>query len=230
MPAFIVKNNPGFIDKVLLTPQDQHHLIKVMRIKRGKKISLTDNKGLLATACVEKTRPLEIKVIKITKGPLPAPITVFLPLIEQDRLEWAIEKLTELNIKTVQLTVTERTQLKKLSSNKMTRLNKIAEAAQKQSLRPWPLIIEAPIKLSKRCQPTSGQKVPPILTPTSFLFRHNQSQGPKELFIGPEGGFTPKEINGFIKLGGEPLSIGDTVLRTETAAVVLVGFVLTGVK
>ncbi len=219
MPIFIIKNNPGLKLPLELSKEDEHHLLKVMRIRCGEVVWLTDNQGLKACATVQETKPLTFAVTSQELVPKPGAITACLPLIDQKRMEWAVEKLTELNVETIQLMHTNRCQQKDLSKDKIERLNKISVTAQKQCERCWPLTILEPIPLKEMTFEKDrnyffGHK------PTPVLSERSESKEPT-IFIGPEGGFTDEEIAFLTKNNAQAISLGSTVLRAETAALAL---------
>ncbi len=236
MPLFIVKNNPGFKNPVVLSKEDEHHLVRVLRAERGQSLTITDNHGQTLQVEIVSLKPLTFKILRKETKPAPVPITVCLPLIEQTRLEWAIEKLCELNVQSVQLISTERCQWGTLSAKKMERLFKIAEAAQKQCERAWPLLISHPLSLTQividpQRQNWFGHQRAYELKESTISNQNVVCSCAHELvrssciFIGPEGGFTPTEIDFFEQQKVQPISIGQTVLRTETAAVALAAIV-----
>jgi 16S rRNA (uracil1498-N3)-methyltransferase len=223
MPIFIVKNNPQLTDPILLTKEDEHHLHRVMRAKIGNEIYVTNNNGIKAIARLTGLNPLIIEIVAKHTQPPPIPLTVCLPLIDQKRLEWAVEKLTEINIAAIQLMTTQRTQTKKLSQAKIDRLFKISETAQKQSLRTHALQIHAPRKFDDLIEPAKKAFFGKI---NSSQEKHKQQLVfhktiPSKLFIGPEGGFTKEEQELLENSAAQAISLGTTVLKTETASLVL---------
>ena len=241
MPTFIIKNNPQLKDPIALTLKDLHHLKKVLRAKAGEIFFVTDNEGTIGKVKVLNTNPFEFNLIEKQKGAKPFSITVYLPLIDQDRLEWAVEKLTELNIESVQLTLTEHTQNKNFSEKKFERLQKISETAQKQCGRAYPLKILSEKKLEelkfkkddlnfvatlKATKRHPGQRAGIQTSVVNNWIPHHVRDDQNEnlhtnLFIGPEGGFSENEEKFFTEKGCRKIKLGPTVLRTETAALVL---------
>lgn len=215
MPTFIVKNNPGFKNAIVLFPEDEHHLVKVLRAHVGEHVEFTDNQGTIATAVLKSLHPFRLAVISTRSAPRPVPLTICLPVIERARLEFAIEKLTELNVETIQLMLTARTQKKNIA---LARLQKIATAAQKQCGRAWPVVIEDVVDLNELA---TGEK-------TLIVAHQGTSEKPTHphhekttLLIGPEGGFSPAEITLLQSQSAHFVSLGPLTLRTETAAVAL---------
>ena len=227
MPTFIIDNNIGLSKPLEFSKEDEHHILNVLRLKSGECIQVTDNRGTLASAKLITRNPLNFEITNLTKLNPPKDITLYLSLIDQDRLEWCIQKLTELNIDKIQLMISERSQQKSLSDKKLNRLLSIALSAQKQCGRAWPVKIELPIPL-KNIQ---------FRTDTGYFFGsmqteknpHTQSldaSKPVCIFIGPEGGFTTEEIESFKNQNAIPIHLGETVLRSETAALALAVLVL----
>lgn len=224
MPTFFAKFPQNTNQNIELSPEDERHLIKVLRVRAGEIISLTDNRGTLARAEIISTQPLELKLLDTKPGEKPASITVYLPLIEQDRLEMAVEKLTELNMEAIQLLITARTQLKSLKPNKMARLEKVAQSAQKQCRRAWPIKILEAAELKKITLPENEIKIVGSLeksaqNPATLNLKNHSSM--IHIFVGPEGGFSPTEEKFLTENKFAGINCGETVLRAETAAIVL---------
>lgn len=226
MPTFITTSTLVPNCPIVLAPEDERHLIKVLRARAGEIISLTDNGGTLARAEIVSILPLEFKLLDTRPGEKPDDIMVYLPLIEQDRLELAVEKLTELNIKCVQLVTTERSQRRELSSGKWDRLKKTTLSAQKQCGRAWELEIYKPIALSSIVIAAGHLNIAgscgAAAEPVPLIKIRNK---PCRIFVGPEGGFTEKEEKHLESQGCCLAKLGQMVLRTETAAVVFAALV-----
>lgn len=222
MPTFIIENNPDLNSPIHFSQDDEKHLVKSLRIKVGEKLQVTNNQGDLARVEITNTQPLEARVLEKHKGEKPGNITLCLPLIDQDRMEWAIEKLTELNLKTVQLITTERTQLHKISEKKFDRLIKKSIAAQKQCGRAYPLQILSPIALDD----VLHKNLKAIFIMGSLNATHAKTQNLSSLsqedstfvVIGPEGGLSEAEEKKLSQRKVLKVNLGQTVLRTETAA------------
>jgi 16S rRNA (uracil1498-N3)-methyltransferase len=186
---------------------------------------MTNNQGRLAKFKVKNLQPLEFELLSVKTAEPAALVTVCLPLIEQDRLEWAVEKLTELNIAKLRLITTEYTQVQELKLTKFGRLTKAALAAQKQCGRATPLTILPPVPLHQIdyqagaikiiAAPKSDSSIKDVLSELSPLSW-------KYIIVGPEGGLTEAEESTLMQ--GENVfkaNLGEIVLRAETAAVVL---------
>lgn len=216
MPTFVCQNNPGLKDHLSFSKDDQHHLLNVLRYKKQDCFFVTDNQGLIASVQIESTKPFQVKILKTKKAQKPF-LNMALPLIEKKRLEWAIEKLTELNVASLQLITTERTQGSKFSDKAFEKLIKISESAQRQCGRAFPLLIQKPIALFD----IDFSKHPLVFAALPTSKTSSQKADLKKsnplIILGPEGGFSPEEIAKFEKFDFAPLNLGETILRTETA-------------
>lgn len=199
-----------------------YHLTKVLRTKAGETLQLTNNNGLLATASVEVVQPLKLKLIETHAAEAPFAFTVCLPMIEKKRLEWCLEKLTELNVKTIQLIKTARTQPFSFADSYLLRLKDLAKSAQKQCGRGVPLEILPPVDLKDlvfvnltSCYFASLRQTDKPIAQTST------KTAASLVIVGPEGGFTPEEEDFLIAQKLQPIHLGQTVLRAETACIAL---------
>lgn len=145
-----------------------------------------------------------------------APVHLYLSLIKKDLFELVVEKATELGVSSITPIITERTQQKNLN---MDRLNRVTIEASEQSGRGDVPHINECVSLEKALEDASRY--------TIFLAQmggqdtiKNVSSTPKALFIGPEGGWGDKDLEVFKNYAVETLSLGETVLRAETAAIV----------
>lgn len=225
MPTFIVNNNPGLRNPVELGSEDLHHALHVLRIKIGEHLDVTDNEGHMARVKLSSTSPAKFETVTISTQQKPKPLTVFLSLIEKDKLELTVQKLTELNVHAIQLVVSERSQARELSPSRFNRLQTIALSAQKQCGRAWPITIKEPVAFEKidfsentisifGSIKESYSTLPPI---------ENKNIN---VFIGPEGGFSSSEINHLVSNQAHAIHFGETILRSETAAIVFATLLL----
>jgi 16S rRNA (uracil1498-N3)-methyltransferase len=144
---------------------------------------------------------------------------------QEDKMEWVVEKATELGVSKIIPIISERSEKKSIN---MERANKIAIEASEQSGRATiPEILE-PVDLSTELLEEIKKRGFDLITldtnSTSLLAtRPNGSSGREErgdaIFIGPEGGWSDKELNLFADAGAQIYSLGKLTLRAETAAV-----------
>ena len=153
------------------------------------------------------------------------PITLLLAVFKFDRMEWAIEKCTELNVTTIVPVIARRTEkhLALAAEKRVERWRRIALEAAQQSRRVQPPEIGAPRKLSDALQATSGARI--VLAETESqaslveVLRSIGEIAGLTLAIGPEGGWASEELEFFDTAGWIAASLGQTILRAETAAI-----------
>lgn len=202
---------------------EAHHLINVLRAKLGEEIEVFDGAGRVAPATIVKlnrsTATLELGAISQTTSPERE--TVIASAVPKgDRFEWMVEKLTELGITRLVPLATARSSVDPRDS-KLDRLRAASIAACKQSGRNHLLAISSVTPYRDFLQSIAGSVAQlylgSALTSTSTIsIGHNM----KIVFlIGPEGGFTPAEIEAATAVGAVPVSLGPYILRTETAAI-----------
>jgi len=153
------------------------------------------------------------------------PITLLLAVFKFDRLEWAIEKCTELNVTSIVPVIARRTEkhLAQAADKRVERWRRIAHEAAQQSRRVTPPDVFDPIKLADALACDATQRI--VLaenesgaTLTEILRAQNGSAS-LALAIGPEGGWAADELQAFERAGWVAASLGDTILRAETAAI-----------
>jgi 16S rRNA (uracil1498-N3)-methyltransferase len=219
-------------DRASLHGQDAHHLARVLRAEPGERYEITDG-AALCLAEVETADPRQV-VFRIVESldagaPLP-PIVIVSALIKFDRFEWMIEKVTELGVKAVIPVEAARTEegLFKAAVKRVDRWRKIARESSQQSRRVRVPEIHDAMKLRDAVRlgaasPVAGLKIrleenpgaPPLLQRAKMWRRETDLS----VAIGPEGGWTDAERLEMDSLGWLPASLGNTILRAETAAI-----------
>lgn len=209
-------------DTFLLSPEESKHAIKVLRLKTGNKILLTNGLGLQAEGIIFNDRLPEIEFKKeasVSVQPTNK-LNLFVGLLEDHgRMEWLVEKLTELGLSKIIIVKTARSGFGKL---KLERLNQTAISALKQSKgATLPQIyyfenLKASLELVDK---ESLNLLAHLETNTIPLNQVNCIGKDINFFIGPEGDFTLQEINLLQENGLISVSLGNNVLRAETAAI-----------
>ena len=215
--------HPG--DQTLMLPSEESsHAIKVLRKRKGDLIDLTDGAGnyLQGVIIGESAKNVAVEIEKVEKRPFPAEnlIEVAFPIIRPNRLDWAVEKLTELGVKKIiPITCAYSTtrQIKK------DHLRKIMISAIKQSGQFYLPEIAEVAEFSgwaKRTANMKGLKFIANQDSQDKNINRKITEGLIYLAIGPEGGFHPEEITLALSSGFRILYLGESILRSETAAVV----------
>lgn len=211
-----------------LTDDEAFHAAKVLRLREGDRLHITDGQGHLYEGIVQRLSPkrCELSVVatqKIAARPYQIEIAVA-PTKNIDRLEWFIEKATEIGIADISLFYSEHSERRQV---KLDRLEKIAVSAMKQSLQAYlPKVKEVGDLrqwLINHREDNTWQRFVAHL-PTGALPPHllqaATPQGHYRVLIGPEGDFSPSELILAQELGYQNVVLGNTRLRTETAALV----------
>jgi 16S rRNA (uracil1498-N3)-methyltransferase len=215
--------------RVRLDAEESAHLVRVLRHRAGDEVSVIDGRGTLYRCVLEiaDARGAEARVVEEQPGfgAHPYHLTMAVcPTKNIDRYEWFVEKATEVGVDVIAPVIGERSERKVL---KTERLRRITLSAAKQSLKAAiPAVAEpqsvrdfiaaAPadaLKLICYCfDDVSRQLISSVLQP--------EAERPLMILIGPEGDFSPEEAALARQNGWIPVSLGESRLRTETAAVV----------
>jgi 16S rRNA (uracil1498-N3)-methyltransferase len=214
-------------DQAYLLGQNAAHLFRVLRVKPGQQFEVVAGGELrLGTVAFASDHKVEFHLGEaIASAALPE-IRVYLSLFKFDRLEWALEKLTELGVTRVTPVIAQRSgpHLVKAAGTRIARWCKIVHEAAQQSRRIAPPEIEAPATLKRVVGSVTGSRI--VLSENQEGISLKNALGacrpPLSLAFGPEGGWTPEETHLFEQAGWKPASLGSTILRAETAAIAAV--------
>jgi 16S rRNA (uracil1498-N3)-methyltransferase len=190
-----------------LSKDDDHHLRRVLRATVGEELVVTDGRGSWSF-CEVATIGLN-RVSPVVQDPTPTPTTLYLAPLKGDRSEWAIAKATELGITTVVPLLSARLAVKfkgEVRDKNIARWQRIADEACGQCRRTYDLRVTEPL---------TPVDIPHDVAIADFDGEGDWS-GVRAIAIGPEGGWAEGEWDA----GRRHLSLGPTVLRAETAAVV----------
>ncbi len=208
-----------------LSEETSKHIIQVLRMKKGEQLQLTNGKGKIISAEIisENKKATEIKVLSTSNiAPRTSHITIAISLIKNNsRFEWFLEKATEIGVSEIIPILCDRTEKQHFRHDRM---KNILISAMLQSQQTWLPILHQPIKLSQLVKNSTQQNkyiAHCIQDGKSMLSdqQHNQSTS-QLILIGPEGDFTPQEIESAKQNNFIPVSLGNTRLRTETAGIV----------
>lgn len=211
------------IDLYTLSEEESKHCTRVLRLQQGDQITLVDGRGGLYQAEITDPHPkrTQIKIIstKLSYGKRNHYLHLAIaPTKNIDRIEWFLEKATEIGIDEISLLQCERSERKEV---KVERLNKVITSAIKQSLKAYhPLLNEIMDFRQFIQQPRVSQKfIAHCLQNDKRELKDQISlNGEYLILIGPEGDFSSGEIILAIDNGFIPITLGASRLRTETAA------------
>ncbi|MBB6237748.1 16S rRNA (uracil1498-N3)-methyltransferase [Pedobacter sp. AK013] len=207
-----------------LNEEESKHCVRVLRLTVGSIVNLVDGKGGFYTAEITTDNPkkVSLSILKVEtefhKRNHYLHIAVA-PTKNIDRIEWFLEKATELGIDEITPIITDRSERRVVKED---RLNKVITSAVKQSIKAYHPKLNDAISFDAFLKESfDGDK----------LIAHCIDNGEKQyisklvaphqkylVLIGPEGDFTPDEVNLALNKGFKALTLGDNRLRTETAA------------
>ncbi len=207
-----------------------HQLVNVFRLRVGDEIIIFDGTGVEAVSQIVSVNKKEL-VVKILRSENKNPetekknVSLFLALIKKGNFELAVEKCTEVGVAKIFPVLSERSEKKDLN---MERVNKITKEASEQSGRVILPEVFEPIGLEEAIVLAKKENKRCVVFHTDHhgsQTRHSSLEkeeidGGCAAFIGPEGGWTEKELELFRANNFEFLSLGQTILRAETAAIV----------
>jgi 16S rRNA (uracil1498-N3)-methyltransferase len=244
MPHFFVSSKDIKGNEVLITGGEAKHIITVLRKREGDKIDIFDGYGnefrvrilqIDRSAGLPRVKAEIVKQKKRETEPK-LKITLFQSIPKGNRLYFIIQKSTEIGISEIVPITTERTIVKldyKKIKQRTLRWQKIAREAAKQSGRSTIPKVGPVLDFSQALREFSARKFPMGIIAWEMEKKSRLrevlrsgvgggiSSSPLAIFVGPEGGFTPEEVEEAKKMGLVPVSLGSRILRTETAGLVV---------
>ena len=221
---------PDIETKQTLSEEESAHCVRVLRYNAGDEILITDGKGTTYTARITNPHPkhCDFEIISREKQQPHHNFHLHIaiaPTKNIERMEWAIEKCVEIGVDEITPLLCRFSERKQLRTD---RLEKIILSAAKQSLTPYlPVLHElTPYEEFIRSQESGirseEQKfIAHCYKDDKRVLKDEIQQGRDVLvLIGPEGDFSEQEVADALRLGFVPVSLGNSRLRTETAAVV----------
>jgi 16S rRNA (uracil1498-N3)-methyltransferase len=208
-----------------LDETESKHCVRVLRLEKGDEITLVDGLGGFFTARITDANPkrcsVEVIDSELNFGLRNFQVQVAIaPTKNIERIEWFLEKATEIGINRVSPLLCQHSERKEI---KHDRLEKVMISAMKQSLKAYLPQLDEMTKFGDFIhQPFEGQKFIAHCEEQQRELLKNivKPNGNYLILIGPEGDFSPEEIEMAISEGFFPVSLGDSRLRTETAGVV----------
>ncbi|MGO9125461.1 MAG: RsmE family RNA methyltransferase [Terriglobales bacterium] len=157
-------------------------------------------------------------------------VTLALSVFKFDRMEWAIEKCTELGVARFIPIIARRTEshLATAAAKRVERWQRIAKQAAEQSRRIAPPEISQPIKLKEALTLPGSNRILLSESEKDLMLKHALQSAASDvvLALGPEGGWTDSELDNFREAGWVSASLGHTILRAETAAIAALAVML----
>ena len=223
LPYFFEENIP-LSGNFFLSEESSKHIVQVLRMKGGEEINITNGNGELLSCFITTANKIKTEVTITNRLSFPKSnqkISIAISLIKNNnRLEWFLEKATEIGVSEIIPFISERTEKQHFNHDRM---KKILVNAMLQSQQVWLPLLYEPVKFKEliKKSPFQNKYIAHCLEGQKKQLRHEANQpGDQLILIGPEGDFTKGEIDSAIVKNYIPVSLGDTRLRTETAGIV----------
>ena len=244
MSRFYVSPEDVRDDKIYISGKEVRHIVKVLRLRKGDRIIAFDGSGKEYLASIEKTSRSEVVVgieeVRFQKGSQRLSITLAQAIPRKGRMDYIVQKCSELGVSRIIPIQTARmvVRLEKKRQLCRKRWQKLAVEASKQCGRALVCDIDDLRSFEDSLEILNDYDLAliPCLTEGAkplkdvLISYKGRAKGPCErskvlIFIGPEGDFTPQEIEEAKAAGAIPVALGENVLRSDTAAVVSVAIV-----
>ena len=240
MTRFFISSDQIKDNSVILKGEDRHHLLNVLRQGPGGEITVLNGKGeeylvKITEVTVDQVNGTIIKKVERQTEPR-VKITLVQGLPKADKFEWILQKNTELGVSRFQPVFTERSNIKldqTAQGRKLERWNKIIREAAEQSgrqvipilepIRRWSEMLAGPSGVGLVLIPWEGEAGQSL---KQVLERQPEAPESVTVLIGPEGGFSLKEVEEAKGKGAIPVTLGPRILRTETAGLVVASALL----
>lgn len=228
-PRFFISPDQINGTSITVTGEDVRHIATVLRMKAGEELLLCDGRGneySVKIISVDRSQVVT-EILNQTHRELTDPrITLAQGLPKSDKMDFIVQKATELGVSSVVPVITERTIVKvKDEEKRVSRWQKIAREAAMQSSRPDIPAISNIISFKDFLRTINSEPGTLLLLPweegtepISNVLRSNSGLRNIIVLIGPEGGFSAKEAETAKEIGFHLVSLGPNILRTETAA------------
>ena len=201
----------------------EHQVVRVLRLRDGDEIVLLDGRGTVARCRLDARGSLTVLGRGAAEGEPRHRLTICQALLKGDGLERVVQQGTELGVAGFRLLVSERCVVRQLSPSRLQRLQTIARESAEQSERGIVPEVDAPVPF---VDVLDGEAV--------LLFERTQDQEtrlgalepPRSVIIGPEGGFSPAEVEAAARAGTRIAGLGPRILRSESVAIAAAAVVL----
>jgi len=235
-PRFFISPEQVIDQRIHITGEDVRHIATVLRMKTGDELLLCDGKGTEYTVKIAQVGRTEIAagIMNQSKRAVRFPlITLGQGLPKSDKMDWIVQKATELGVSHIIPLVTERTIVKiKDEEKRIARWQKISREAAMQSNRPdIPSIGHFVLFKDFLRTPNSELRTLNLLPweegiePIKNVLRQHPDVKSIVVLVGPEGGFSRTEAAHARDKGFHEVSLGPNILRTETAAIAVLGMI-----
>ena len=225
-----------FAEEIIpLDKKDFHHEINVLRKKEGDKFIVFDGKGSSGLAQVFKLdkKSFEIKILEVLPTEHRSGIDINLgqALIKNNPFQFSVQKATELGVKEFSPLLTERISIKRQDYNHLIeKCYQTAQGACEQCGENWLPLINSPQKVENWASASKAATKIVLFPGADKKLTDRDIKESVALAIGPEGDFTEQEIKTLTEFGFVPVTIGNRILRAETATIAAISALRYGKK
>lgn len=227
LPFFYIDSYESTSATLTLNEETSKHVVQVLRMKEGEQLNLTDGKGNLLTAVITSAHKKNcvVQIQAVSHQPqAERKVSIAISLVKNSsRFEWFLEKATEIGVAEIIPLICSRTERQHF---RYDRMKGIVVSAMLQSQQTWLPVLQEPMKFEECIRQTSSSDGSLKLIAHCEETQKNSFSNVQIdqfehsiLLIGPEGDFTSTEIAAAITAGYQPVMLGETRLRTETAGV-----------
>ena len=218
-------------DRASLLGDHAEHLARVLRAEIGQHYDIATPDGVRLGRIVSvKEDCVDFLLGDFLPNPELPDITLALAIFKFDRMEWAIEKCTELGATKIIPFIATRTEkhLAHAATKRAERWRRLITQASEQSRRATPAELVDPVKFDEMLHETIPTRIVLTESGTDISLATQLASGHRStlLAIGPEGGWTPSELRKFDEAAWKPATLGPTILRAETAAIAALAITL----
>jgi 16S rRNA (uracil1498-N3)-methyltransferase len=223
--------------RAVLVGDHANHLSRVLRARVGQEFDVTTGdqvrRGRISAIAQDR---VEFELGAEVPARFAVQVTIALSIFKFDRMEWAIEKCTELGATRIVPVIARRTEphLASAATRRVERWRRIALQAAEQSRRVSPPDVSDPLKFKDAVALPGSLRIVLSESETSVMlievFQSASRQGEVVLTLGPEGGWTDEELKSFQDAGWISASLGNRILRAETAAIAAMAVVIAEIE
>lgn len=214
-------------NRAFLTGDHARHLAQVLRARTGQQFEISTGSSVQLGKVVDiQPDRVEFELGDLVLAAPPLPITAAISIFKFDRMEWAIEKCTELGVAAIVPLIAARTEshLAAAAAKRVERWRRLANSASEQSRRILPPEISDPIRLEQLVTLKADARLVLSEIEHEHILRKAMpaDAGSVILAFGPEGGWKEEELSALVNKGWTSASLGPAILRAETAVIAAV--------
>ncbi|MCP4606133.1 MAG: 16S rRNA (uracil(1498)-N(3))-methyltransferase [Proteobacteria bacterium] len=227
MTTLLIDSPIEALQKVIVEGKELHYLTRVRRHRQGDTVEVRDYQGRRFSCKIEElSRDRAVLSVdkELPKVSTTRPVNIIMAVPKRNLMDDVVRKVSEIGVQRLIPVLTERSVMRP-GPAKLERWRKIAKESRRQCGRETPLIVDEVLPFKEALSELTGRGTTLILHTEAqsadfpSVLESRPQTPPLSFVIGPEGGFTDKEIEIAQELGFKPTHLGASILRTETAAI-----------